>query len=100
MTKKKVQWIMTFLITGILLQSFSPSPVTAATLNDNKEIVKEAQTLVPLSIQMIDQTVTVLSKGWHDLSSEERILLNDIYDPGDTGEIDQAFVDRMHAEAN
>jgi hypothetical protein len=95
---KKVQWIMTVLITGILIQSVSPAPVRAAHLNDpEKDIIEEAQTLVPLSIWMIDQTIAVLSSGWDNLTPEERDLLNDIYDPGNTGEIDQAFVEKMLA---
>ena len=93
---KKTRWIMTVLLVGIFLQSVSPTPVTASHLNDpEKAIAEEAQALIPLSIQMVDQAINVLSSGWDNLNSEERNRLNDIYDPGDTGEIDQAFVDQM-----
>jgi len=93
---KKVQWIMTFLVTGILIQSISPASATAAPQNDSeKKIVEEAQALIPLSIQMVDQTVAVLSNGWDSLDAQERNLLNDIYDPNGTGEIDQVFVNQM-----
>jgi hypothetical protein len=95
---KKLQWIMTVLLAGILIQSVTPIPVTAAPLNDlEKNIVGEAQALIPLSIWMVDQTIVVLSNGWENLDPLEQDLLNDIYDPGGTGEIDQAFVDRTLA---
>jgi hypothetical protein len=95
---KKVRWTMMIMLAGIFIQSVSPSPVTAAVLNDQeKDIIGETQALIPLSIRMIDQATVVLSNGWENLDPQERDLLNDIYDPSGTGEIDQTFLDQMSA---
>ena len=95
---KKIQWTMTGLLTVFIIQIVSPAPVSAAHMNDQeRDTIKETQALIPTSIQMIDQTITILSQGWGSLNPEEQDLLLSIYDPGNTGEIDQAFVDKMMA---
>jgi hypothetical protein len=90
---KKARWIMTVIWVGVLIQSIAPSPVAAASQNQpGWETISEVRDLIPTGLQMIDQADQVLSKGWDNLTSDEKILFNDIFDPGDTGKIDQDYI--------
>lgn len=91
---KKVRYIMATLWVAVTVQSAVPSPATAATLNQpNTEIIAEVQSLIPMSIQMIDQAEAVLSHGLDEMTPDTLEMFNNIFDPGDTGEIDQAFIE-------
>ena len=98
---KKSQWIMTLIWVGVLVQSIAPSPVTATALNQpNTKTISEVENLVPMSLEMIDQAVAVLSKGLDGLTSQELETLQNIADPGDTEELDQAYIDQMLVNYN
>jgi hypothetical protein len=56
------------------------------------EIVQDTQALIPLSTVMIDTAIEVLGKGPADMTAEEWELFKDIFDPGNTGTIDQAYI--------
>jgi hypothetical protein len=56
------------------------------------EVIQQVLTITPLSIEMIDQTVAVLSDGWSGMSHAEQQAFLTIYDPADTGEINEQFV--------
>lgn len=95
---KKVRWIITVIWVTFLIHCIAPSPVTATPLSQPyAEIISEVQNLVPMSIEMVDQAVSVLSNGFDDLSARELELLNSIADPGNKNEIDQVFIDEMLA---
>ena len=96
MLKRTVKWILGILSLAILVQSAIP-PVAAAPSSDagaaaEAAIVSQVQSLVPLSIEMVDNAIAVLGKGWAGMTSSEQGLFNQLYDPGDTGEVDQKFV--------
>ncbi len=81
--------ILVVTLSGICIYEFSTPPK-----NDQEiQIVQETQALIPLSLQMIDNATEVLSKGYDNMSPAERKLFNDIFDPGDSGTIDQAYID-------
>lgn len=42
---------------------------------------------------MVDNAINVLSKGWAGMTPAERFLFNQLYDPGNTGGVDKAFID-------
>ena len=84
---------MTVIWAAVLIQSIAPSPVSAS--SQNQAVISEVQDLVPMSIEMIDQAVDVLSKGFDNLSAQELELLNNIADPGSTNQIDQAYLNEM-----
>ncbi len=96
MLKRTVKWILVMLSLAILVQSAIP-PVAAAPSSDAEAaaeaaIVSQVQSLVPLSIEMVDNAIAVLGKGWAGMTLSERGFFNQLYDPGDTGEVDQKFV--------
>jgi hypothetical protein len=59
------------------------------------QIITETQNLIPLSIQMIDQAVDNLKDDSSQMSPEAQDLFNDIFDPGDTGCIDQIYINQV-----
>ena len=56
------------------------------------EAAAQVRTLIPLSLQLVDEAVTVLSQGWPQMSQvqKENFLL--LYDPAGTGQINEHFV--------
>ncbi len=60
--------------------------------NSDEAIVQQVQSLVPVSLHMVDSAIAVLSKGWAGMTPTERHVFRRFYDPADTGDIDEAFV--------
>ena len=55
-------------------------------------VTREVQALTPMSIELVDQAIAVLSKGWSAMSPTERDVFLLLYDPSNTGEVDERFV--------
>jgi len=90
MAKKRAKQLGLLLIVVILANSFV-APV-AARPQPGDQRVEQIQALLPLSRQMVDQAVDVLSGGLAAMTPAQRTLLHQIFDPGDTGDVDQPFV--------
>ncbi len=93
MSKGKTKIIFIILI-AIIISHFV-SPVFAGGSPDStqaRSILNDVESLIPTSVQMVDEAITVLSKGWSGMSSNERDLFQRIYDPGNSGEIDEQFI--------
>jgi len=58
-------------------------------------IIQETQALIPMSIRMIDNAIEVLEGGLAEMSPDERKLFNEIFDPGDTGTINQSYIEEV-----
>jgi len=59
------------------------------------EIIQDTQALIPLSIEMIDTAIEILEKGPASITAEESVLFMNIFDPGNTGTIDQAYINKV-----
>jgi hypothetical protein len=83
--------IFAILILG--LSVFSLYPWADASPNEEMEqmIIHETQSLIPLSIQMIDYAIELLNKEPFQMNPRDHKIFNDIFDPGETGCIDQAY---------
>jgi hypothetical protein len=57
--------------------------------------VQELQRITPMSIAMIESAMDVLSKGWPEMNSGEQAVFMMVFDPSNSGEIDEGFVDRV-----
>ena len=55
-------------------------------------MIRQVRAITPLSIEMVDQTVAAISDGWSGMSPAEQEAFLTIYDPADTGEINEQFV--------
>lgn len=96
MRKKISNQVITILCGIIILQSIIPTSAKAANVTtDNTRVVQEVRNLIPTAIQEIDNTVLTLSKGWSGMTSAERDQLSQIFDPGNTGQIDEKYVDTI-----
>jgi hypothetical protein len=56
---------------------------------------EEVGALTPLSLQLVDGAITVLSRGWENMSAEEQALFLQLYDPAGTGEINEVYVAKV-----
>ena len=95
MSTKKVKALVVIIIIGIVLKVVIPV-VFAAELAQ-KEIARQVEIeldekVSPLSIQIVDQAIAVLSQGWSEMSQAEREAFLILYDPSNTGDIDKTFI--------
>ena len=60
-----------------------------------KHVNEKMRTIQPLSKEMVDQAIIALSKGWTGMSSNEKEAFLLLYDPADTGDIDDEFLDKV-----
>jgi hypothetical protein len=91
---KKGKWIIIILLLAVVVTKVV-APVVAgeAVEGNNEELVSQKiQALTPTSKQMVDQATAVLSKGWSNMSQAEQEAFLTLYDPGNTGEVDEQFV--------
>ena len=83
--------IFALLIIGLLVFSIYQWADASPEEDMEAEIIHETQSLIPLSIQMIDQTIERLNEEPGRMNPEVQKIFNDIFDPGKTGSIDQAY---------
>lgn len=96
MRKKILHQIITILCAIIILQAILPTSAQAADLStDSSAFIQEVRSLIPTSIQMIDNAVTVLDQGWSGMTPSQREQFSRIFDPGNTGQIDDHYVEKV-----
>ena len=74
------------------------APVVASSKIESevvKQLNEEMQIIRPLSKEMVDQAIITLSKGWMAMSTAEQEAFLLLYDPSGTGEVDDAFVNKV-----
>jgi hypothetical protein len=93
MSNTKVKYLAAIILVVIILKVFVPV-ISARESGQQRqaEVLLQLQTITPLSIEMVEQTIAVLSDGWPGMSPAEQEAFLTIYDPADTGEIDEQFV--------
>ncbi len=93
MSHGKVKYLTVILFVGMFIKLIVPV-VSARKSGQFEETVVDPQVraITPLSILMVDEAMTVLSKGWSGMSPAEQEAFLTIYDPANTGEIDEQFV--------
>jgi hypothetical protein len=60
--------------------------------HEEAAVVTQVQAIIPLSIEMVDKTMVVLTKGWSGMSPQEQEAFLNLYDPAGTGEVDEEFL--------
>jgi hypothetical protein len=96
MRKKISSQVITILCGIFILQTILPTPVRAVNVTiEGQRPIHEVDQIVPVAIQTIDNTIATLSLGWSGMSLDEREQINKIYDPGNTGQIDEEYVDTI-----
>ena len=96
MNKRINYKVITIILVTILTQIITPSALanTIPTANEISAIQK-VQTAIPNGIEMVDRAIETLSKGLDQMRYEEKTLFFRYYDPANTGEINDAFVDQV-----
>jgi hypothetical protein len=93
MFKRKAQIVIIILTATSVFQVVSPVLTGAAPKSVQAEsVIREVETLIPTSVQMVDDAIQVLSQGWSEMSPAEQELFQKIFDPGQTGDIDEWYV--------
>ena len=89
----KVKFLAVIILVGIILKVFVPViSARESSQQGGVEVIQQVLTITPLSIEMVDQTMAVLSDGWSGMSHAEQKAFLTIYDPAGTGEIDEQFM--------
>lgn len=93
--------IVPILLTAILIHEVAHAhglqEGSAARETGNADIMvgQQIQAIIPMSEQLVDGAIAVLSKGWSGMSPAEREAFLALYDPAGTGEIDEGFVEEV-----
>jgi hypothetical protein len=61
----------------------------------NPAIITEVRSYIPIGIQKVEHAIAVLSKGLVNMNAAERSQFTSYFDPGNSGGIDQQFVDAV-----
>jgi hypothetical protein len=94
---------MAVLIASVLLKAASPLIAAGSPPSDGKLIFVgtdaslgvRLEAILPQSIRIIDDAMATLQKGWEGMDQDERKLFLRYFDPGNTGEVDAAFVQEV-----
>lgn len=89
--KKAILGVVIVVLAG-LLRTSEVAGASETTTARASEAAEEVGALTPLSLQLVDGAITVLSQGWSGMSRVERDTFLQIYDPAGTGEIDALYV--------
>jgi hypothetical protein len=65
--------------------------------NSDGEVARKVRSIVPVSVQLVEGAMDVLSSGWAGMNSEEKALFQRVFDPGNTGEMDDVFIQAVLA---
>lgn len=61
-------------------------------VNADTMISQQVQAIIPRSEQLVDGAIAVLSKGWRGMSPAEQEAFLILYDPAETGDVDEQFL--------
>ena len=94
-THRTAQTILlaTVLVRYLLQGAVVGSP--GSNLSNERDVMAQLPSMRLQASDMVDNAIQVLSKGWKGMSEAEREEFLRFYDPGNTGEIDQKFVDSV-----
>ena len=76
------------------LKTTKAQPISAAS-NQAPAVTGQINALKPISMTMIDEAIAVLERGLQGMDVQERKLLFQIFDPAETGDIDERYVGTM-----
>lgn len=88
MAKKRARQVLIVLILAILSGSIV-APAAAQSQSGTGD--GQIQSLLPLSREMVDRAIAALSGGLAGMTPAERVLFDQLYDPGNTGDMDEQF---------
>jgi hypothetical protein len=96
MKRKLFNQAITILCGMIILQVLTTTSAQAATSSStNKDAIREIHSLVPASIHRIDNALAVLDQGWEGMNTNQQEQFNRIFDPGDSGRIDDDYLETV-----
>jgi len=98
MIKGKIKLSAVIIIMGMFSKMMAPA-LYANEPDQVSELAvqQQVQSILPLSIQMVDRAIALLSGGWQEMSPAEQEAFLTLYDPAHTGEIDEQFVGQVLA---
>ena len=96
MGKKVVKTLIVIILISVLLQHVTTALAARDGSSDQKKYaLQQVYAVYPDSNHMVNEAVTVLSKGWSGMSQEQRQVFLRYYDPGEDGGIDDRYVEEV-----
>lgn len=93
---RKVKRVLLIVVLVGLWQAAGPKQIAdAQVLEEMREMEAGLQSVVPLSIQMVDSALSFLSKGRSEMTPDEGAVFDLIFDPAGTGQTDEAFLEEV-----
>jgi len=94
MARKMLLVLIALIVTTPVLKSRLAQATNASAMEETLAI-QELQRTTPMSIAMIESARDVLAKGWSRMAPGERETFLLLFDPADSGELNDAYVDRV-----
>jgi hypothetical protein len=102
MSKRKIIGL-TIIIISIFARASAPLLTAGSPAENNSpsfvgstpELERQLEAALPKATGIIDTAISVLDKGWGELTPEEQDLFEKFFDPGKTGEVDEAFIEEV-----
>ena len=76
----------------LLVKLQGPEDLNGSFGDPESRLTARVQLVLPTSLKMIDVAINVLEKGWDGMDPIEQYYFRLFFDPGNTGSIDQEFV--------
>jgi hypothetical protein len=97
MLVSKANWVGIIIAGAIILKVISPGMATGSSpenesTDESRQIAQEISAIIPLSVKMVDEATAGLADGLSALSTDQRAAFLRLYDPSETGEVDDEFV--------
>jgi hypothetical protein len=95
--KNEKAWMLVFIFVVTLLLNTIPTKEFHMVSGSEDEILDEMNALITVSQRMVESAVEAVSKGLSEMTSEEKEHFESIFDPSDSGTIDQIYLDEVLA---
>jgi hypothetical protein len=90
--ENKKRWFVIVICAAILLQAVNFVGNAQALSSEDAKVLEEVESLIPLGLHMVKSAEDVLSQGYSEMSPKERDQFERIFDPSESGEIDDDFI--------
>jgi hypothetical protein len=95
MMGKKAKSVIGTIVIILILRTFTTAWAGETDQAPGSEAAEQVRALTPISQQLVDKAITVLSQEWSGMSQAERDTFRQLFDPAGTGEINAVYVAKV-----
>ncbi|MDX1437528.1 MAG: hypothetical protein R3335_11995 [Anaerolineales bacterium] len=104
MTKTKVLG-MAIITISVITRAAAPLITAGSDPSENRirfvdtdvETADRIEAALPHASRMLERAMGILDQGWDEMSADDQASFTKFFDPGKTGEVDQAFIEEVRA---